>query len=135
MAKFSDLSWKNALSLAPALVESGRKLWERVASRRAPSVSPRPGSTPPATSAADSLSALEVKLLGAEQRLAQLEEEAAASLDVVRSITQQQSQLAEQHAELVQAVDALLSRTRLLGWAGVALAVAFVALLVVAIVR
>jgi hypothetical protein len=72
---FSYLSWKNVLGLAPLLVDSGKKLWERVARRRVLRVTPWPGAQPPPGSTADSLSA-EVRLHVLEQHVAELEEEA-----------------------------------------------------------
>lgn len=109
------MAWKNALGLAPALVDSGRKLWERVASRRSPS----PVADPAAL----------------EQRIGQIESEATASFEVVRAITQQHSQLADQQGELVQAVDALLARTQMLLWVCGGLALGLVALLAFVIAR
>jgi hypothetical protein len=119
------MAWKDVRGLAPGLVDNGKKLWARVSSRRAP--------LPPSTF--DSASVAEVRLRVLEQRVAVLEEEAVASFDVVRSITQQHSQLAEQHAEMVQATDALLAHTRVLMWAGAGVALALGVLLAAAIAR
>jgi len=47
----------------------------------------------------------------------------------------QQSQLAEQHAELVQVAEALLQRTRALSWASVVLALVVCGLLIAVLGR
>lgn len=119
--------WKRALGLAPALVDNGRKLWARVASR------PRPSSAPPA--AAEAAAAGDVRIIALERRVADLEAEAAASFDVVRSMAEQHSQLTEQNAELVRTVDSMLSRMRALAWGSATIALAVLVLAVVAIVR
>lgn len=116
---FNDVPWKNARSLAPALVESGKKLWDRVANRDSRIGTP----------------AAEVKSHSLEERITQLEEEAVSSFDVVRSIAQQHSQLTEQHSQLVQAADLLLVRTRVLLLACALLGLAFIAFFVVVVGR
>lgn len=107
-----------------ALVEKGKQLWSRAAARTART----------SGQSAEAHAAIEVRVQVLEQRAAGLEEEAVSSFEVVRSITEQHSQLAEQNAQLVEAVDALLARTRLLAWACAALGAAAVALLVLVLV-
>ena len=121
----ADGAWAKVMSAAPALVEKGRQLWSAVAAR-----SPRP----PAAGSAEARAEIEVRVQMLERRAAGLEEEAASSFDVVRSIAEQHSQLAEQNAQLVGAVDGLLARTRLLAWACAALATAAIALLILVLV-
>jgi hypothetical protein len=110
--------WK-AVELAPSLVEKARRLWDGIASRRPRASEALPPEQAPA----------EIRIPALERRIAGLEEEAASSFEVVTSIAQQHSQLTEQNAELVQFVDALLARTRLLSWSCGGLAAAFLALL------
>lgn len=119
------MAWKNALGLAPALVEKGRAIWEKVASRRPAISAPAPQGPIPA----------EIRLPALERRVGQLEEEAQASFEVTSSIAQQQSQLAEQHAELVQVAEVLLQRTRVLSWAGAVLALVVFGLLIAVLLR
>ena len=119
------MAWKNALSLAPALVEKGRAIWENVSSRRQAISAPAARAPIPA----------EIRLPALERRVSQLEEEAQASFEVTSSIAQQQSQLAEQHAELVQVAEVLLQRTRVLSWACAVLALMVFGLLISALIR
>jgi len=91
--------WKDVFGTAPSIREEAKRIWSKVASRKAPSSKPHG----PAAAV--------------EQKLEHLEEEAVASFDVVRSIAQQHSQLSEQHLQLVRVVDELLARTRALLWA------------------
>jgi hypothetical protein len=107
-----------------ALVEKGRQLWSSVASRKARS-----------THAAEAHAAVEVRLQVLESRAAGLEEEAVSSFEVVRSITEQHSQLAEHNARLAETVDALLARTRLLAWACAAAVCAATLALLAALLR
>jgi hypothetical protein len=117
--------WKS-LELAPSLVEKAKKLWDKVAIRRAPAAS--------APSTQDD-APTEIRILALERRVARLEEEAASSFEVVGSIAQQHSQLAEQHSEVVEMADALLVRTRSLVWACGALGAAVLVLLIVVLSR
>jgi len=121
-----DGAWAKVTSAAPALVEKGKQLWAKVATRSART---------PVVHAAEAHAEVEVRVQMLEQRAAGLEEEAVSSFDVVRSIAEQHSQLAEQNAQLVEAVDALLARTRLLAWACAALGAAAVVLLILVLVR
>lgn len=107
---------------ARALVEKGRQLWDRVASRKART----------AAGTAEAHAAVEVRVQALEQRAAGLEEEAVSSFEVVRAIAEQHSQLTEQNARLAEAVDTLLARTRRLGWACAGLAAAAAVLLALA---
>jgi hypothetical protein len=122
-----DGQWKSALSLAPALVEKCRQVWQKVSSRGA-------AISVPVAPAAEPLPA-ELRIPEVERRVRQLESEAAASFEVVSAIAQQHSQLAEQQAQLVVVVDALLQRTRALVWSCAVLALCIVALLVLALGR
>jgi hypothetical protein len=121
-----DGAWAKVISAAPGLVEKGRQLWGRVAARSA---------RPPVAGTAEAHAEVELRVQMLERRAAGLEEEAVSSFEVVRSITEQHSQLAEQNAQLVATVDALLARTRSLGWACAALGAAAVVLLVLVLLR
>lgn len=127
IGSFRDVPWKNALDLAPSLVEKGKKLWDRVASRapRASVSTPLPEEPAPA----------EIRIPALERRVAYLEEEAASSFEVVASIAQQHSQLTEQHSALVQVADLLLVRTRALLWVCGLLALALLALLAILLAK
>jgi hypothetical protein len=78
-----DIPWSKALGVAPSIAERGKTLWDRVKSREAKA----PGAL--------------------EARVAELNQELAASFELVQA-------MAEQHSELVRAVDLLLARTRVL---------------------
>lgn len=130
IAAFKAVPWAKVLHAAPSIVDGGRSLWASVASRRrggAAEVTPAAGAGSP--------SEIEVRLRTLELRNRQLEEEAVASFDVVRSITEQHSRLAEQQALLVQATDVLLARTRFLLWLFGALVLAAIGLLVYVLSR
>jgi hypothetical protein len=127
---FRDAAWSKAVGLAPAMVERCRKLWNGVAQRPARAA---PSAAPEEPASADALPALEVQVHSLGRRAKQLEEEAASSFEVVRAIAEQHSQLAEQQAALVDAVQLLLARTRALFVAIGLVALAVVALLIVVV--
>lgn len=127
-ASFKDVPWSKVIGMAPSIVENGRKLWDNV-SKRTGGV--RTGET--TQSAADlpvpaAIAAFELRLEALEKKSAQLREETVASFDVVRSIT-------DQHSQLVQAVDVLLVRTQVLVRISILLGVACVALFVLVLSR
>jgi hypothetical protein len=103
---------------AAAILDEAKKLWGRLSSR-----------TPRAPIPA----AIEITLETIERRVRQLEEEAAASYEVVNSIAQQHSHLTEQHLELAQALDEQLVVNRRLIWACWGLGVLAAAALAVAL--
>jgi len=121
------IPWSKIISMSPSIVEGGRVLWKAVAQRQA--------RVPSAPAREDSAAAVEVRLHALEKKVVQLGEEATASFEVVKSVTEQHSRLAEHHAELVRAVDALLGRTRLLVWLTAILAFVLVAVLALVAVR
>jgi len=127
-ASFKDVPWSKVIGMAPSIVENGRKLWDNVSKRTG---SDRTGET--TQSAAElpvpaAIAAFELRLEALEKKSAQLREETVASFDVVRSIT-------DQHSQLVQAVDVLLVRTRVLVRISILLGVACVALFVLVLSR
>ena len=121
------IPWSKLISMSPTIVEGGRVLWKAVAQRQA--------RVPPAPAPEQRHTAVDERLDALEKKVAQLGEEAAASFEVVKSITQEHSRLAEHHDELVHAVDALLARTRLLVWLSTILACVLVAVLALVAVR
>ncbi len=121
------IPWSKLISMSPTIVEGGRVLWKAVAQRQA--------RVPPAPAPEPRHAAVEERLDAVEKKLAQLSEEAGSSFEVVKSITQEHSRLAEHHDELVHAVDALLARTRLLVWLSAILACVLVAVLALVAVR
>lgn len=126
-ASFRDVPWDKVLSGVPAVAEKAKSMWQRVAGDAAPASAAEATPTAASTSA-DLLAALDVRVGPLERRAAKLEEEARASFDVVRS-------MAEQHSQLVHAVDVLLVRTRVLLRLCALLGLAVVALLALVLTR
>jgi hypothetical protein len=102
------IPWAKLISMSPSIVEGARLLWKGVAGRQAQVPAPGP--------ADERRAQVEVRVDTLERKVTQLGEEAAASFEVVKSIAQEHSKLAEHHAELVSAVDGLLARIRVLTW-------------------
>lgn len=127
-ASLKDFSWAKAIGMAPTIVESGKKLWDKVSNR---AESDRSGET--TQSAAQlpvpaAIAAFELRLEALEKKSAQLRGEAVASFEVVRAIT-------DQHSQVVHAVDVLLVRTRVLIRVSILLGIASVALFVLVLNR
>jgi len=123
-----DFPWSKALGMAPTIAENGKKLWDKASNR---TERDRSGET--TQGAADlpvpaAIAAFDLRLEALEKKSAELREEAVASFDVVRSIT-------DQHSQVVHAVDVLLVRTRLLVRISILLGVACVALFVLVLSR
>lgn len=128
LASLKDVPWSKVIGMAPTIVENGKKLWGKVSNRTG---GDRSGET--TQSAAElpvpaAIAAFELRLEALEKKSAQLREEAVASFDVVRSIT-------DQHSQVVQAVDVLLVRTQVLVRISILLGVACVALFVFVLSR
>ena len=128
LTAFKEIPWSKVISVTPTIVEGGKKLWSMVGKREA-EASTASGSLgkPPATPA-DAIAALEIRVRGIQTKVDQLNEEAVSSFAVVRSLT-------EQHSQLVAAVDVLIARTRVLWRVCILLVVALVALLAFALIR
>jgi hypothetical protein len=101
-------AWRTVVTAAPALVQKCKDVWTGVAERRPRAVARR---------LAEANAQIDV-------RVQTLEEDSAASFDVVHAMAEQHSQIAEQSAGLVEEVDALSTRVRLLSWACAGLVVA-----------
>lgn len=128
LASLKYVPWSKVISMTPAIVESGGKLWERISSRRtqASTAESPAGQAPPSTP--EALAAIEIRLMTLEKKSAELGEEAVSSFQVVKSIV-------DQNAQVVQAVDVLLARTQLLVRVSVLLGFVCVALLVLVLAR
>lgn len=128
LASLKYVPWSKVISMTPAIVESGGKLWDRISSRRAnaSTVANPSGQAPPSTP--EALAAMEIRLATLEKKTADLGDEAVSSFQVVRSIV-------DQNAQVVQAVDVLLARTQLLLRVSILLGIVCVALLVLVLAR
>ena len=121
-----DVPWSKVLGMAPTIVENGRKLWDKVANKKAEETPAATAQT--AVPVPEALAAMELRLNVLEKKSAQLREEAVASFDVVRS-------MADQHSQLVHAVDVLLVRTQVLVRIAVLLGIVCIALLILVLSR
>ncbi len=127
-ASFKDVPWSKVIGMAPTIVENGKKLWDKVSNRTGSDGSGETTQSAAQLPVPAAIAAFELRLEALEKKSAQLREEAVASFDVVRSIT-------DQHSQVVQAVDVLLVRTRVLVWISILLGVACVALFVLVLSR
>ena len=100
---FKIIPWTKVLAVAPSIVLGARELWNSVSKKN-----PQAGS-PASEPQADGGSSLEARLRGLEGQVVQLREDAVSSSELIKS-------LAEQNAELVEAMDILRIRTRVLLW-------------------
>lgn len=103
LASFRNISWDRVIAAAPAVAQRAQALWQRVSGGAGKTLAVE---SPP-TLNPELLAAIDVRIGPLQQRLGALDEESRASFEVVRS-------MAEQHTQMVQAVDLLLARTRLL---------------------
>ena len=127
-ASFKDIPWARVLEVAPSIAEGARNLWQRVASKPGQGPDATPVAQAGAKPDAEVLAALEVRVVPLERRTTKLEDEARSSFEVVKS-------MAEQHSQLVSAVDSLLVRTRVLLRISGLLALALIALFVLVLTR
>lgn len=100
--------WGDVIAAAPTVVQGANALWERVAGKRR-----REDDAPPVPPA----SGADARIVALEQAVAELQKEAQAASQLIRS-------LAEQNAQLVREVGGLRLRIRLLTVAGAGLLVA-----------
>jgi len=127
-ASFKDVPWSKVIGMAPTIVENGKKLWDKVSSRTEGDGSGETTQSAAQLPVTEAIAAFELRLEALEKKSAQLREEAVASFEVVRSIT-------DQHSQVVQAVDVLLVRTRVLVRISILLGVVCVALFVLVLSR
>jgi hypothetical protein len=123
-----DLPWSKVIGMTPDIVESGKKIWDKVATRTANEKSADTTQSLAELSAPAAIAALEIRVKAIERKSAELREEAVSSFEVVRSIV-------DQNANVVHAVDVLLARTRLLVRVSILLGIACAALLVLQLSR
>jgi hypothetical protein len=99
------IPWGDVVAAAPTVARSARELWRGV---RGPADAPTGAVAAPAVPMRDdALESIALRVASLEERLRALNDEAAASAEVVSS-------LAEQNQRLVEAVAILRARTRLL---------------------
>ena len=116
-AAFKAIPWKEVVTAAPSLVEGTKKLWSGVTrTQKQPSPASEQSGESSSTHS-DQLSAIEARLLALDARTAEIAFQAVTSAELVKS-------LAEQNAQLVQAVEILRIRTRKLVWFSGALGLA-----------
>jgi hypothetical protein len=125
---FKDIPWSAVLDGASSMVEGAKKLWGRMTTKPQEAPGAAPPSQKPEAPVSEQIAALEVRLQVLEKKTAELGQEAMSSFEVVRSLT-------EQHSQVVRAVDVLIARTRVLVRVSILLAVAVVALFVFVAIR
>lgn len=106
--------WGDVIAAAPGVVQGANALWDRVAKKR-----PKGDADPPPT-AAPAGSTVDVRLVALERIVAELQKEALASSQLIRS-------LAEQNVQLVRAIEVLRLRSRVLLGAAVVFSVGLAA--------
>jgi len=121
-AAFKVIPWANVVYNAPAVLRAAKKFWD-VVSRSGPQVEQRPDSRH-----SETISALEARLFSLEQETAQLREQSIIAAELL-------SALAEQNMRLVEAIELLRLRTRILVVLSCVLIAAVVAMAAFAIFR
>ena len=112
IATFKIIPWADVLTAAPYIVQGAEKLWSIITGKTAQQRSDHHAGEK-ASSQSGSLSALDARVHSLELLTAELHKEVLLSSELIKS-------LAQQNARLVQAVDILRVRTRiLLGFCGV----------------
>ena len=111
---FKLIPWRDVVENAPTVLGAARKLWDKRAA--APMPEPEPDTAP------------HPHLATLQQELASLKEEAARTAELLKA-------LAEQNTRLVEAIDVLRARTRLMLYTTLVLVVWAVALAVVLAIR
>jgi hypothetical protein len=109
LAALKFIPWGDVIEHAPTVLKAARKLMDR----QPPGQAGSPATTTP-VSAVPTLGELKNALIAAQ---GQIDRQAQTQ----RELTETLSELAEQNARLVSAVEVLRLRTRVLVWAGAAL--------------
>lgn len=117
LASFKAARWTKVLGMAPSIAEGAKTLWRKVADKEKPPL-PREDK---AYSSDPAISAVEKKIHALELRAEKLGEEIVLTSEII-------DKLAEQHSELVRAVEILRARTRALVWACALLGLSGIAL-------
>lgn len=106
--------WGDVIAAAPSVVQGANALWDRVAKKRPKGEPADAPATAPAGAPAD------VRLAALEQVVTELQKEALASSQLIRS-------LAEQNVQLVREIEVLRMRSRVMLAAAVVFSVALAA--------
>jgi len=120
------LPWRDVLAAAPTIVKGAKVLWASV--RTTENVLPGEAAERGSAQKAVDVPRVESRLMVLEARVQEMSDEAVASAGIVRS-------LAEQNAKLVEAVNVLRLRTRILFWAIAGLALATTIVAIIALTR
>jgi hypothetical protein len=99
------LPWREALLAAPTIVRGARDLWASV--RRTDTKPPVQAESTATPEQVEDLARIRSRLTALESRIQEMADEALASAELVKS-------LAEQNSRLVEAVEILRLRTRIL---------------------
>lgn len=113
---FKLIPWRDVVENAPTVLGAARKLWDKRTAGPAPAPEPEPDITPHA------------RIASLQQELGLLKDEAARTAELLKA-------LAEQNTRLVEAIDVLRARTRLMLYTTLVLVVWAVALAVVLAIR
>lgn len=110
---FKIIPWAEVLTAAPYIVQGAEKQWSIITGKPAQQQRSNDHVAEKASSQSRSLSALDARVQSLELLASELHKEVLLSSELIKS-------LAQQNAQLVQAVDILRVRTRvLLGFCGV----------------
>jgi len=104
LSSFRDIGWDKVVGANASVVDGARGLWQRLRGAAAEETAPphpRNALNP------EVMAAIDLRVQPLAKRVAALDQEVRSSFEVVNS-------MAQQHTQLVQAVDLLLARTRLL---------------------
>jgi hypothetical protein len=115
LAAFKVIPWKEVVTAAPSILEGTRKLWNSVSHTEQRAPAPAEPAREAGSAGADRLAAIDTRVGALEARTTEIAREAVSSANLMRS-------LAEQNAQLVNAVEILRRRTRRLIWASLVLA-------------
>lgn len=108
-AAIKAIPWREVVIAAPAIAEGARKLWGSVTRTEKQTLPANGQASESSSTPSDQLSAIKARLLTLEAKTTDVAREAVTSAELIKS-------LAEQSAQLVQAVEILRLRTRRLVW-------------------
>lgn len=116
-AAFKAIPWRDVVTAAPSIVDGTKRLWSRVARTETTSPANEQHIESSYLTQSDQLAAIENRLRALEERTTEIAREAVSSVELIES-------LAEQSAQLVEAVENLRHRTHKLVWFTVVLGIA-----------
>lgn len=128
IASLKDVPWSKVIGMTPAIVENGRKLWDKVSTKSGSESLADTTQNLAQLPASAAIAAIDIRISALEKKSAELREETVSSFEVVRSIV-------DQNAQVVHAVDVLLVRTQLLVRVTFLLGIVCAALLVLVLSR